>query len=104
MGPSRRTLAIVAITTTLVSCSSRPLPATTPTIPVETMCIYTMTATYPLAVDLTTAYNESHPRQGFDIRYANYRTMMENLNNGDVSYFITSHLPTNSAMMLISGN
>lgn len=98
MGPSRRTLAIFAITTTLVSCSSRPLPATTPTIPVETICIYTTTATYPLAIDLTTAYNESHPRQGFDIHYANYQTMMESLNAGEVPYFITSHLPVNSAL------
>jgi phosphate transport system substrate-binding protein len=62
------------------------------------MCIYTTTATYPLVVDLTTAYNESHPLQGFVIRYANYGTMLESLNNGDIFYFITSHLPVNSLL------
>jgi phosphate transport system substrate-binding protein len=96
MSPSKRALAIVALTTTIVSCSGHPFPATTPTTSVEALRVYATTATYPLATDLTTAYNEANPLQGFDIYSANYQTVLERLRNYETPYFLSNHLSAES--------
>lgn len=92
----KRTLAIVALTTTLVSCSSQTLPATTPPTPVTPLRIYTTTATHPLALDLATAYNRIQPDQSFQTRFANYQIMLAELENDNALYFFTNHLPPES--------
>lgn len=97
MGPTKRTLAIVALTTTLVSCSHQTLPATTPTIPVSPPRIYTTTAAQPLMADLTLAYSESHPSSQFEVLSGNYQVMLDMLNKGEIAYFVTNHLPENPA-------
>ncbi|GAB4311735.1 MAG: phosphate ABC transporter substrate-binding protein [Phototrophicales bacterium] len=96
MGPSKRTLAIVALTTTLVSCSPQSLPATTPTTPANPPRIYTTTATQPLMIDLTLAYSERYSTPQFDIFAGNYQDMLNMLYQGDIAYFVTNHLPADS--------
>src|SRR3990172_329317 len=78
MVPAKRTLAIVVLTTTLVSCSNQAVPATTPT--------------FPLVIDLTTVYAETHSHITFDTQSANYQTMLDHLLNGITPYFISTHL------------
>ncbi len=97
MKPAKRTLAIVALTTTLMSCSSQAVPATMPTAPVETLRIYATTATLPLVMDLTTAYSDTPP-VSFDTRNSNYQTILNDLLSGETPYFITNHLPLESTL------
>ena len=98
MGKPKRTLAIAVLTTTLVSCSARSLPATTPTISVDALRIGATTATYPLVLDLATAYNESRPLQTFDLTQANFQTMLASLRNGETAYFISNYLPADNTL------
>jgi len=98
MVPAIRTIAVVALTTTLVSCGSRAVPASTPTIPVETLRIYTTTATFPLTTDFIIAYPESHPQQALETHVGNFRVMLEALNSGEAPYFISNHLPSESLL------
>lgn len=98
MGTSKHTLAIVAITATLVGCSSRPLPAVTPTAPVESLRVYTTTAVYPLMADLTRAYSELHPMQRFDIRQGNYQVLLTQLQAGEITHFMSNHLSAASGL------
>ncbi|GAB4519064.1 MAG: phosphate ABC transporter substrate-binding protein [Anaerolineae bacterium] len=94
MHPAKRTLAIVALTTSLVSCTTQAMPASTPTQPTETLRIYATTATLPLLIDLTTAYNGSPP-VSFDTYNTNYQTMLDELRSGETPYFLTNHLENN---------
>jgi phosphate transport system substrate-binding protein len=97
MVPAKRTLAIVALTTTLMSCSARMVPASTPTPPVA-LKLYATTATLPLVHDLTTAYSEANPLVTFETRSGSYHTMLDRLNAGDTPYFISNHLPPDSPL------
>lgn len=92
MVPGKRTLVVVALTTTLVSCSSHAVPATTPTMPTEPLRIYATTATLPLVLDLTTTYSEIQPQTGFDTQAANYQSMLDLLLSGATPYFLSNHL------------
>lgn len=96
MVPAKRTLVIVALTTTLVSCSNQAVPATTPTMPTQPLRIYATTATLPLAIDLTTAYIETHPRSTFTTHTASYQTMLDLLFRGGTPYFFTTHLSSDA--------
>lgn len=99
MQPAKRTLAIVALTTsTLVSCAGRLPPASTPTMQVEALRLYATTSTMPLLADLTNAYSETHPLIRFDVRSGNYQMMVEFLLTGDAPYFLSSHLPADSPL------
>lgn len=93
----KRTLAIVALTTSLMSCSQQAVPATTPTMPTETLRIYATTATHPLMLDLTTTYN-SLPPVSFDTYTANYQSLLEALLNDETPYFMTNYLPADSPL------
>lgn len=92
MVPAKRTLVVVAITTTFVSCSSQAVPATTPTMPAEPLRIYATTATLPLVFDLTTTYTETQPQTTFETQAANYQTMLDFLLRGTAPYFLSTHL------------
>lgn len=99
MQPAKRTLAIVALTTTtLVSCAGPLPPASTPTMQVEALRLYATTSAIPLLVDLTNAYAETHPLIRFDTRSANYQMMVEFLLSGETPYFVSSHLPADSPL------
>lgn len=93
MKPARRTLAIVALTTTLVSCSNQPLPATTPTTVAPPVRIHATTAVSPLIADLTTAYVDTGNLAEFDVQASNYQRLLGQLYNGDIPYFMTNYLP-----------
>lgn len=98
MGSAKRTLAIVALTTTLVGCSSPVLPATTPTTSAEDLRLYATTATRPLVEDLTMAYSEVHPLVKIDARSGNYETMVDQVLGREAPYFLTNHLPAESPL------
>jgi phosphate transport system substrate-binding protein len=98
MGSTRQTLAIIALTTTLMSCSGQEIPATTPTMAGDALRISATTAALPLMIDLTTSYSSSYPLINFDTRHANYQTMLSELLDDDMSYFFTNHLPADSPL------
>ena len=98
MSRTRRTLAILALTTTFMGCSTQTSPATTPTLLVEPLRIDTTTATMPLVLDLTTAYNEFQPRAAFNTQDANYQTVLDNMLSGETPYFMSNHIAADSEL------
>ncbi len=95
MRRTKRTIAIVAIT--LVSCSSRIVPAATPTFQTVTLRLHATTATAPLMNDLAASYSQRFPYR-FDIVTGNYETLLEGLNRGEINYFLSNHLPADSPL------
>lgn len=95
MRRTKRTIAVVAIT--LVSCSSRIVPATTPTFQTVTLRLHATTATAPLMNDLAASYSQRFPFT-FDIVTGNYATLLDSLNRGEISYFLSNHLPADSPL------
>ncbi len=93
MGRTKRTLVIAAFT--LVSCSSRIVPAATPTFQTTTLRLYATTATAPLINDLAASYSHFYPYT-FDIVTGNYEAMLDSLLRGDSRYFLSNHLPTDT--------
>lgn len=89
----RHALAIVALTTTLVSCSTPSPQATAPPLETRPLRLYATTATASLANDLALAYSESRPDLRFTLRSNNYQSLIEQLLNDDDAYFLSSHLP-----------
>ena len=100
MHSAKQTLAIVALTTTLVGCSciGSVTPASTPTLPSESLRLYATTATARLALDLNTAYTETQPRITFENQVSNYQVNYNQLINENTPYFLTNHLPADSPL------
>ncbi len=98
MRRAKRTLAILALTTTLVGCSSATMPANTPAISPETLQIYTTSSTRPLINSFAPAYSELFPNITLESRSANYDNLRSALNSGEMPYFVTNHLPQESAL------
>jgi phosphate transport system substrate-binding protein len=95
IGRTRRVLFIAAFT--LASCSSRVLPAATPIGEGSLLRVYATTSATPLIYDLTRAYARENPQVVFEIETANFQTLVSRLLNGDMPYFLTSHLPAENA-------
>ena len=100
MRSTKQTLAIVALTTTLVgtSCMGSITPASTPTLPTETLRLYATTATSRLALDLNTAYTEAQPFITFENQTSNYQNNFNQLTTEETPYFLTNHLPADSPL------
>ncbi len=96
MRPAKRTIAIVVMTTTLVSCSSRGLPAATPTMTLDPPPIYATTSTAPLLNDLFNIYFDVAAPSRFPP--TNYQGRLDQVYRGDVSYFITNHLAVDTPL------
>jgi phosphate transport system substrate-binding protein len=96
MGRARRTLVIVAFT--LVSCSNQVVPASTPTTDAITLRLYTSSATIPLTNDLTRSYTQIQPSISFDIITGNYERVVDLITEENPAYFLTNHLPIESAL------
>lgn len=94
----KHALAIVALTTTLVSCSAQTVPASTPTLETESLRLYATTATAPLVNDLTFAYSDSFPNLRFSTRSANYESLLDDLRSDVIAYFLSNHLPADSPL------
>lgn len=92
MLPAKKTLAIVALTTTLVGCSQQPLPMATPTMTVSPPRIYTTTTTQPLLTELTSAYTRQQFVE-FEPRAGNHQAMLDSLYRGEINTFLTTYLP-----------
>ena len=93
MGNVRQTLTIVALTASLVSCSSNHSPASTPTLANEMLQLRATTATFPLATDLSIAYSESSAASSIDAKTGNFQRLYYDLAPDDSPYVLTSHLP-----------
>lgn len=98
MKPVQRTFAIVALTTTLVSCGVRNSPATTPTLTAIPPRVSATTATYPLMNDLLYAYGDGSSVYALDLYPANNQTRLDDLQNNRTSYFSTHHIPIGSSL------
>lgn len=98
----KQAFAIVVMTTTLVSCSSRGLPAATPTTIIDPPAIYATTATAPLVNDLLTVYLDrdmfAYAESAFYQTAMNYQSQLDQLYRGDVPYFATNHLALDSTL------
>lgn len=91
MGRTKRAIVVVAFT--LVSCSTRTLPAATPTTEATALRIYATSATLPLVNDLTSVYSRMNPSITFEITSGDYDAMMDRLLHGDMPFFLSNHLP-----------
>jgi len=98
MKPVQRTIAIVALTTTLVSCGVRNSPATIPTLTAIPPRVSATTATYPLMNDLLSAYGDGASTYTIDLYPANNQTRLDDLQNNRTSYFSTHHIPIGSSL------
>ncbi|MCU0480544.1 MAG: substrate-binding domain-containing protein [Anaerolineae bacterium] len=98
MKPVQRTFAIVALTTTLVSCGVRNSPATTPTLTATPPRVSATTATYPLMNDLLRAYGDGSAAYTLELYSANHQTRLDDLQNNRTNYFSTHHLPVGSSL------
>lgn len=99
MKRTKRTIAIMAFT--LVSCSSRIVPASTPTAPAATLRLYATTATAPLVEILSTSYLQTHPNLSFETGSSNYEgivTRIENAPEEQPLYVLSNHLPPDSSL------
>lgn len=99
MKRTKRTIAIVAFT--LVSCSSRVVPASTPASPAATLRVYATSATVPLVEMLTSTYLQTHPNLVFETNSSNYEGIIERLQGAPEDqpiYFLSNHLPAGSAL------
>lgn len=93
----RRGLTIVAFTA-LVGCTSPVLPATLPMTHTVTLRVYTTTAALPLMNDLTAHYSQLNPGIIFDSVVGDYQVMVKRLNEGEMPYFLSNHLPLESTL------
>ncbi len=94
----QRTFAIVALTTTLVSCGVRNSPATTPMLTATPPRISATTATYPLLSDILNAYGDGSSSYTFDLSLANAQTRLDDLQHDRIQYFATHHIPADSSL------
>lgn len=98
MKPVQRTFAIVALTTTLVSCGVRHSPATTAVLTAMPPRVSATMATYPLLSDLLYAYGDGSSAYILDYNPANAQTHLDNLQNDHIHYFTTHHVPIHSSL------
>jgi hypothetical protein len=98
----KQVIAIVVMTTTIVGCSSRGLPAATPTTIADPPAIYATTATAPLVNDLLTVYLDrdilAYPDGTFYPSAMNYQSQLDQLYRGEIPYFATNHIALDSTL------
>lgn len=97
MKPTICALAIMAFTT-LVSCSSPTLPATTPPSEAIVLRLSSTSTTTLLLEDLTAAYQEVVPTIRFESVSGNHLRLIDRLETGETPYILTSHLPVDSGL------
>lgn len=97
MRQTKRTLAIVALTT-LVGCSNPTTPAFTPSPSPVILNIHATTAARPLLTEASHQYRVLNPTVSFDMAFGNYQVLLDRLLNGEIAYFISSHLPWDSEL------
>lgn len=88
--------ALVVVALTLMSCSSRVMPAATPTGDAAVLRMFATNSTLPLVQELTLAYTREHPNIAFEVESGNFESMLQRLQAGDTSYFLSNHLPPES--------
>ncbi len=91
---ARRALVVVALT--LMSCSSRVMPAATPTGEGAVLRIFAANSALPLVQELTRAYTREHPDIAFEVESGNFESMLRRLQVGEMPYFLSNHLPPES--------
>lgn len=92
---TKRALAVVALTATLMSCSAPNMPTTTSITPAAVLSLHATPPTYPLLVELTTAYNRVQPDIFFSIER---RDTIDMIDDSESTYIITNHLPSDAEL------
>lgn len=91
---AKRVLAIVALTTSFMGCSPESPPASTPTMQGEVIRLFSTPATYPLLVELSTAYAERNTHITFEIQQATSPQLVQFDSQSD-AYILAHHIPDN---------
>jgi phosphate transport system substrate-binding protein len=99
MIPSR-TLAIVALTTTIVSCSAPKMPETAASETQVVIRIVATTTTYPLALDLLTTYNATVEPVRSSVQSANFVAARRNIMRDPSLYMMTNALPSDQDLWI----
>ncbi len=89
---AKRVLAIVALTTTFIGCSSEPPPASTPTMQKEVIRFFSTPSTFPLLIELSTAYAEQYTHVTFEIQQTSISHALQSTDFAS-SYLLTQHIP-----------
>jgi phosphate transport system substrate-binding protein len=82
----------------LVGCSSPALPAATPTTNTVALRLQGTSATAPLLADLSLEYSQLYPNHVFLPGSGRYEVLVEQAQQGEIPYFISNHLPPDSAL------
>lgn len=91
MNPARKTLAIVTFAA-LFGCSVR-APFSTPTQVQTKPHLFSTETTFPLTVELTRRYKLDFPDSSFEVKQAAFGTLLQQLENHELDYFTSSHVP-----------
>lgn len=103
MGMTRTRRALVIAAFTLVSCSTRMIPAATPTLgEAITLRLYATSDTLPLAQDLTRAYALANPDIRFSVETGSVESIVQRLSRGERGYLLSNHLPQQDSPRLWS--
>jgi phosphate transport system substrate-binding protein len=96
MGRTHHALITAIAIFALVGCSSRIVPAATPTIQSAPLRLYATTSTIPLVTSLTSAYSRVNPSVMFELVTGNYESVIQQVAQDNDAYFFTNHLPLES--------
>jgi phosphate transport system substrate-binding protein len=91
MKNARRAVAIAAVFS-LISCSARMLPASTPTQDVITLHLFATDNMLPLARELVRAYEEHNPSVTIQIESGPFSQLVDRLLAGEAGFLLTGHL------------
>jgi phosphate transport system substrate-binding protein len=96
---AKRTLAILTLAVS-VGCTRQLVPATPPPTEAAIFYISSTHAAKPLLQTLMANYYDSFPEQAFETSTGNYAAMQQSLANGNTSYFLSQHLPSNNEIVV----
>lgn len=92
MKEAKRALAMLALTIT-VGCTSTLPPATPPPSEAVALRIYSTEDAFPLLQNLSQNFASQFPDIPLEIGFHNQNTLLEKLENGEISYFLSHHIP-----------
>lgn len=103
MGMTRTRRALVVAAFTLVSCSTRMIPAATPTLgEAVTLRLFATSDTLPLAQDLTRAYALANPDIRFSVETGSIEAIVQRLVDGEGGFMLSNHVPAQAGPRLWS--
>lgn len=95
MKEAKRALATLALAFT-VGCSSHLNPATPPPNEVVALRIYSTEDSFPLLQSLSQSFSSQFPNYALEIAFNNQSILLEQLDTGEMAYFLSHHYPNES--------